>query len=75
LLATIVLGAVPVVFAITLHEAARVVADSGDQTDAGAHVKPDAHRSWTILVPGMLVAVAAMTYTPAFIFGWAKPVP
>jgi Zn-dependent protease len=81
-LATIVLWAVPVVFAITLHEAAHgyVARMFGDQTawmlgrvtaNPIKHIDPVG----TILVPGMLVAVAAMTHTPAFVFGWAKPVP
>jgi Zn-dependent protease len=80
-LATIVLWAVPVVFAITLHEAAHgyVAKVFGDQTawmlgrvtaNPIKHIDPVG----TILVPGMLVAVAAMTHTPAFVFGWAKPV-
>ncbi|HSS69713.1 MAG TPA: site-2 protease family protein [Casimicrobiaceae bacterium] len=82
LVQTIVLWAVPVVFAITLHEAAHgyVARIFGDQTawmlgrvtlNPIKHIDPIG----TILVPGMLVAVAAMTHTPAFIFGWAKPVP
>jgi len=81
-LATIVLWAVPVVFAITLHEAAHgyVAKLFGDQTawmlgrvtaNPIKHIDPIG----TILVPGMLVLVAAMTHAPAFIFGWAKPVP
>jgi len=81
-LATIVLWAVPVVFAITLHEAAHgyVARLFGDQTawmlgrvtaNPIKHIDPVG----TILVPGMLVLAAAITHTPAFIFGWAKPVP
>jgi Zn-dependent protease len=81
-LATIVLWAVPVVFAITLHEAAHgyVARMFGDQTawmlgrvtlNPVKHIDPVG----TILVPGMLIAVAALTSAPAFIFGWAKPVP
>jgi len=82
LLATIALYAVPVLFAITLHEAAHgyVSRMFGDQTawmlgrvtaNPIKHIDPVG----TLLVPGMLVAVAAFTHTPAFIFGWAKPVP
>jgi Zn-dependent protease len=81
-LSTIVLWAVPVVFAITLHEAAHgyVARIFGDQTawmlgrvtlNPIKHIDPVG----TILVPGMLVAVAAITHTQPFIFGWAKPVP
>ena len=81
-LSTIVLWAVPVVFAITLHEAAHgyVARIFGDQTawmlgrvtlNPVKHIDPIG----TILVPGMLVTGSALTHTPAFIFGWAKPVP
>jgi Zn-dependent protease len=81
-LATIVLWAVPVVFAITLHEAAHgyVAKRFGDQTawmlgrvtaNPIKHIDPVG----TILVPGMLIAIAAITHAPAFVFGWAKPVP
>jgi Zn-dependent protease len=81
-LETAVLWAVPVLLAITLHEAAHgyVARLFGDQTawmlgrvtaNPIKHIDPVG----TILVPGMLVAVAAITHTPAFIFGWAKPVP
>jgi Zn-dependent protease len=81
-LATIVLWAVPVVFAITLHEAAHgyVARLFGDQTawmlgrvtaNPIKHIDPVG----TLLVPGTLVAIAAITHVPAFIFGWAKPVP
>src|SRR5271156_4654317 len=76
-LATIVLWAVPVVFAITLHEAAHgfVARQFGDQTaymlgrvslNPLKHIDPIG----TIAVPGFLLAVSA-----PFIFGWAKPVP
>src|SRR5271154_5796908 len=76
-LATIVLWAVPVVFAITLHEAAHgfVARQFGDQTaymlgrvtlNPLKHIDPIG----TIAVPGFLLAVSA-----PFLFGWAKPVP
>ena len=81
-LVTIVLWAVPVVFAITLHEAAHgyVARMFGDQTawmlgrvtlNPVKHIDPVG----TILVPGMLLLVAKLFGGPAFIFGWAKPVP
>jgi len=81
-LATIVLWAVPVVFAITLHEAAHgyVARLFGDQTawmlgrvtlNPVKHIDPVG----TILVPGMLLLIAKLFGGPAFIFGWAKPVP
>lgn len=80
--ATIVLWAVPVVFAITLHEAAHgyVARQLGDQTAAMLgrvtlnplkHIDPIG----TIAVPGFLIAMSMLTKAPLFIFGWAKPVP
>jgi len=76
-LETVVLVAVPVVFAITLHEAAHgyVARMFGDQTawmlgrvtrNPLKHIDPVG----TILVPGMLLLTGA-----PFLFGWAKPVP
>src|SRR5215475_5739235 len=81
-LATIVLWAVPVVFAITLHEAAHgyVARMFGDHTaymlgrvtlNPLKHIDPIG----TIAVPGFLIAVSLLTKAPLFIFGWAKPVP
>jgi Zn-dependent protease len=81
-LQTIVLWAVPVVFAITLHEAAHgyVARMFGDQTawmlgrvtlNPIKHIDPIG----TIAVPGALIALSAMTGAPLFLFGWAKPVP
>ena len=81
-LATIVLWAVPVVFAITLHEAAHgyVARQFGDQTaymlgrvtlNPLKHIDPIG----TIAVPGFLIAMSMLTKAPLFIFGWAKPVP
>jgi Zn-dependent protease len=80
--ATIVLWAVPVVFAITLHEAAHgyVARQFGDQTaymlgrvtlNPLKHIDPIG----TIAVPGFLIAMSLLTKAPLFIFGWAKPVP
>ena len=80
-LATIVLWAVPVVFAITLHEAAHgyVAKLFGDHTAwmlGRVTANPIKHIDFvgTILVPGMLLLLAKFG-SPAFIFGWAKPVP
>jgi Zn-dependent protease len=81
-LATIVLWAVPVVFAITLHEAAHgyVARRFGDQTaymlgrvtlNPLKHIDPIG----TIAIPGFLIAMSLLTKAPLFIFGWAKPVP
>jgi len=76
-LETVVLVGVPVVFAITLHEAAHgyVARMFGDQTawmlgrvtlNPLKHIDPVG----TILVPGVLLLTGA-----PFLFGWAKPVP
>jgi Zn-dependent protease len=76
-LETVALVAVPVVFAITLHEAAHgyVARLFGDQTawmlgrvtlNPLKHVDPIG----TIIVPGVLLLTGA-----PFLFGWAKPVP
>ena len=76
--ATIVLWVVPVVFAITLHEAAHgyVARHFGDPTAEALgritlnplrHIDPIG----TVLVPAMLFLTAG----PQYIFGWAKPVP
>jgi len=81
-LETIALVAVPVVFAITLHEAAHgyVARVFGDQTawmlgrvtlNPLKHIDPVG----TILVPGILLLTAKMMGGTPFIFGWAKPVP
>jgi len=82
LVQTIVLWAVPVVFAITLHEAAHgyVARMFGDQTawmlgrvtlNPIKHIDPVG----TIAVPGALIALSVLTKAPLFLFGWAKPVP
>jgi len=73
---------VPVVLAITLHEAAHgyVARRFGDQTaymlgrvtlNPLKHIDPIG----TIAVPGFLIALSVLTRAPLFIFGWAKPVP
>jgi Zn-dependent protease len=81
-LQTIALGVLPVVFAITLHEAAHgyVARAFGDRT-AEMHgritLNPLRHIDpvGTILVPGALILAAAKFGGPHFVFGWAKPVP
>ena len=80
-LQTIALWVVPVVFAITLHEAAHgyVARAFGDRTaemqgritlNPLKHIDPIG----TIVVPGALI-LAAKLGGPQFVFGWAKPVP
>jgi Zn-dependent protease len=81
-LTTIVLWGVPVVLAITLHEAAHgyVAKLFGDRTaemlgrvtlNPVKHVDPVG----TILVPGILLLTAKLAGGAPFIFGWARPVP
>jgi Zn-dependent protease len=81
-LETIVLWVVPVVFAITLHEAAHgyVAKLFGDRTaemlgritlNPLKHIDPVG----TLLVPGALLLLAWINKSPPFVFGWAKPVP
>jgi|SRR5687767_12916992 len=81
-LTTIVLWGVPVVFAITLHEAAHgyIAKLFGDRTaemlgrvtlNPIKHVDPIG----TILVPAVLLLTAKLAGGVPFIFGWAKPVP
>jgi Zn-dependent protease len=81
-LQTIALWVVPVVFAITLHEAAHgyVAKAFGDRTaemqgritlNPFKHIDPIG----TILVPGVLILAAKYLGGPHFVFGWAKPVP
>jgi len=71
----------PVIFAITLHEAAHgyVARHFGDLTAYAAgritlnplkHIDPVG----TLLVPGLILAVSSMGGNP-MLFGWAKPVP
>ncbi len=82
LLATIALYAVPVVFAITLHEAAHgyVARIFGDQTawmlgrvtlNPLKHIDPVG----TVLVPISLLLLSKLMGGGGFLFGWAKPVP
>jgi Zn-dependent protease len=79
----ILLIAVPVVFAITLHEAAHGYAALalGDDTARKAgrlSLNPLKHvdRFGTIILPGFLLISQLLTLGHiAFMFGWAKPVP
>jgi Zn-dependent protease len=76
LIQLLLLGALPVMFAITLHEAAHGYAARhfGDPTawQAGRiSINPLRHIDpiGTVLVPGILL------WLGGFLFGWAKPVP
>ena len=77
ILTTISIAAIPVIFAITVHEVAHgwVAKQFGDRTaemlgrltlNPIRHVDPIG----TILVPGILLLTGS-----SFMFGWAKPVP
>jgi Zn-dependent protease len=82
LIQTIAIAALPVIFAITLHEAAHGYAARhfGDPTawQAGRislnplrHVDPVG----TLLVPGIILVTSYFAAGSAMLFGWAKPVP
>jgi Zn-dependent protease len=82
LLTNIFIAAPPVIFAITLHEAAHgyVARHFGDPTAwlAGRislnplrHVDPVG----TLLVPALILVTSYLAAGSAMIFGWAKPVP
>ncbi len=82
LLQTIALYAVPVVFAITLHEAAHgyVARIFGDQTawmlgrvtlNPMKHIDPVG----TVIVPLSLLLLSKLAGGGGLLFGWAKPVP
>jgi Zn-dependent protease len=78
LIQKIALYAIPMIFAITLHEAAHgyVARHFGDYTayqEGRISLNPLTHIDpvGTILVPLVLVVMTA----GAFVFGWAKPVP
>ena len=79
---TICIYALPLIFAITLHEAAHgwVAGRLGDPTarllgritaNPVAHIDPVG----TILVPGALILMSALWGGGGLLFGWAKPVP
>ncbi|MFA7667020.1 MAG: site-2 protease family protein [Burkholderiaceae bacterium] len=81
LLQLVAVYAIPVILAITLHEAAHawVASRLGDGTAAALgrvtanpikHIDPVG----TLLVPG-LILLASKAFGAGFLFGWAKPVP
>ncbi len=82
LIQTLAIYAIPVLFAITLHEAAHgyVARHFGDPTAyiAGRislnplrHIDPVG----TILVPGAILIASKLAGGSAMLFGWARPVP
>lgn len=82
LLKTIIIAAIPIILAITLHEAAHgyVARRLGDPTAwlAGRMtLNPLKHIDLvgTILLPIATLAASSFTMGQAMLFGWAKPVP
>lgn len=82
LIPTLAVWALPVIFAITLHEAAHgyVARHFGDPTAhlAGRislnplrHIDPVG----TLLIPGAILAASSLLGGSPILFGWAKPVP
>ena len=79
---TVAIYALPVLFAITLHEAAHgyVARHFGDMTayaqgrislNPARHIDPVG----TIIVPIAILVLSKFTVGAGFLFGWAKPVP
>jgi Zn-dependent protease len=79
---TIAIYALPVIFAITLHEAAHgyVARMFGDDTayalgrvtlNPAKHIDPVG----TLLVPLIILLTSKLLGSPGLLFGWAKPVP
>ncbi len=74
--------AIPVIFAITLHEAAHgfMAMKFGDKTawmlgrvtaNPIKHIDPFG----TVILPTLMLLLSKLAGGPAFLFGWAKPVP
>lgn len=79
---TVAIYALPVLFAITLHEAAHgyVARHFGDMTayaQGRISLNPARHIDLvgTILVPILILAVSKFAGGAGLLFGWAKPVP
>jgi len=82
LVQTIAIYALPVIFAITLHEAAHgyVARHFGDRTAfmlGRISLNPIRHIDWvgTIAVPLLILVVSKLFGGAGILFGWAKPVP
>lgn len=81
-IANLAIWALPVIFAITLHEAAhgyaaRLFGDPTAWLQGRISLNPLRHIDpvGTLLVPGLLLLTSALTGGQGFLFGWAKPVP
>ena len=82
LIQTITVYAIPVLFAITLHEAAhgyvaRLFGDSTAYVLGRVSLNPLKHIDpvGTIIVPLAILLLAKLAGGGGFLFGWAKPVP
>ena len=82
LVQTVAIYALPVLFAITLHEAAHgyVARYFGDMTahaQGRISLNPLRHIDpiGTILVPAVILVASSVAGSSGFLFGWAKPVP
>lgn len=82
LIQTIAVYAIPLLLAITLHEAAhgyvaRMFGDSTAWMLGRVTLNPIKHIDpvGTILVPGAILLTSALAGGGGFFFGWAKPVP
>ena len=78
----IAIYALPVIFAITMHEAAHgyIAKHFGDFTaynEGRISLNPIRHIDLvgTIVVPLILFVLSKLTISAGFLFGWAKPVP
>jgi Zn-dependent protease len=79
---TVAIYALPVLFAITLHEAAHgyVARYFGDMTahaQGRISLNPIRHIDpvGTIVVPAVILVASTLAGSHGFLFGWAKPVP
>ena len=83
LLGTLLLAAIPVIVAITLHEAAHgyaawALGDDTAKQEGRLSLNPLRHvdRFGTLILPGLLLLGQLLTIgRVVFMFGWAKPVP
>ncbi|KAA3655189.1 MAG: site-2 protease family protein [Proteobacteria bacterium] len=82
LISTVAIWALPVILAITLHEAAHgyVARYFGDPTaDLAGRISLNPLRHidpvGTILVPGAILLMSTLAGAGGMLFGWAKPVP
>ncbi|HYG44819.1 MAG TPA: site-2 protease family protein [Bordetella sp.] len=82
LIQTIAIYAIPVIFAITLHEAAhgyvaRMLGDPTAEQAGRITLNPMKHIDpiGTLLVPVGILLMSKLMGGPGMLFGWAKPVP